>query len=131
MAKKRAPAGSVPTYHATVSYKRWLRSEIKRRGWTQEEFAERIARASPGTTVTTAGISQLLGREDEEPKPSNTTLMPAINRALGVAPPPLCDPTDEMTQIRDMFVATWPRLSDRDRRLLATILEQNDPVRDE
>jgi hypothetical protein len=118
--KKPASDKSAPSFHATATYKTWVRAEVKRRGWTEEEFARRITRA--GSKVSSGGIHQFLGNEDEEPRASNTALMPAINKALGIAPPPLCDPTDALSQIRDRFMALWPTLSKREQNIILAAL---------
>lgn len=119
---KRKPAGdgSVPVFHATTAYKQWVRAELARREWSLAEFRDRMKRI--GVSSTTAGLSQFLGREEAIPAPSNTTLMPAMNRVLGVAPPPVCDPSDQYAQLRDRLYERMKRLTPRERAMLEALL---------
>jgi len=118
---KRKPAGDGATlsYPATTAYKQWVRLELKRRRWSLQVFADRLKRA--GAKTTTSALSQFLGREDETPKPSNTALMPAMNEVLGIAPPPVCDPTDELAQLVDRVRKGFGDLSPREQRLVISI----------
>lgn len=122
MAKKQQLEGSVPLYHATVAYKLWARGALKARKWTLARFADEIERAGRDS-ISTAGLSEFLGTEERPPEPSNTKLMPAMNRALGIAPPPLCDPGNELEQLRDRLAARWALLTVRERRALLALLE--------
>lgn len=120
MARKRTTDGPAPQFFATTAYKQWLWEQIKRRGWTLETVVEKIKRA--GSSWTTSGLSQFLGPENEIPAPSNTSLMPTINKVFGIAPPPVCDPTDEISQLRDLLADRWARLTPREKRLLLELL---------
>lgn len=81
--------------------------------WTLDRFVEEIRRYGPATS---GGVSQFLGPADDAPVASNTTMMPAINRALGIAPPPLCRPDSEVTQLQDRLAAIWNELEPNQRK---------------
>lgn len=123
---KRKPIGdgSGLSYPATTAYKQWVYAELKRREWTFDEFAKRIKRAG-APSATSSAISQFFfGRQKDESKPmapSNTTLMPFMNKVLGIAPPPVCDPTDELAQLRDRVTSRFAKLSPREQRLVLSI----------
>ena len=114
-----------PMFYATPSYKLWMRARMSALGMTLDELARRMRRVDPSITVTTSALSQFRGRLDEEPEPSNTELMPAINKVLGAAPPPICDPTSDAKQIQDRIAARWARMSQRDRDLILRMLEED------
>lgn len=114
--KKAAPGGSAPSFYASATYKQWVRDRLAAKKITFEQLRSRMKRQ--GVSVTTSAISQFLGNLDEPPVGSNTALMPAINRALGIAPPPICDPTDELSQLRDMIAARWAKMLPHERRML-------------
>lgn len=107
--------GKKPLYYATVEYKRWVRRRLQEEGWTLKEFATRVTRT--GYKCTDEALWQLLGElgEPEPAPPSNTTLMPGINEVLGAAPPPVCDPDDQLAQLQDMIADRWRRLSPHSR----------------
>lgn len=126
MAKRKPIAeGSGLSYPATTAYKQWVHAELQRRDWTFEEFATRLKRVGAPATTSSATISQFFfGRLKDETKPmapSNTTLMPLMNKVLGIAPPPVCDPTSELAQLRDRVVAKYNSLSPREQRLVRDI----------
>lgn len=120
MAKKRPlpEKGSLPQYHATVAYKKWVRAMLDEKGVSFAKLALAIKRHDPSLTASSASVSLFLGREDEEPIPSNTSWMPAINKFLGAAPPPVCDPSSEFDQLVDRLRARWAKMNGRERRLL-------------
>lgn len=107
---------SEPMFHATVRYKLWVKEQQKKRGWTLRYFAEVVTRC--GHSITSGGLIDFLGKKNETPVASNTTLMPAINKALGAPPPPICDPTDPVERLKDRISASWPKASDTTKRML-------------
>lgn len=123
MPRRPSDAGSTPLYHATVAYKAWVRRELERRTWTLAEFAARIMRADRTARITSAGLSQFFGTLKMPAGPSNTPLMPAMNKVLGIPPPPVCDPTDEIAQLRDRLAERWRKLNARERKSLLALLE--------
>lgn len=116
MAKpKRAADDKEPSFPATAAYKQWVWKEIRRRGWTQQRLVDemkRVDRAQSGgaltATITTGWLTQFLGPEDAVRRfATNTELMPAINKALGIAPPTVCDPESPLSQLKDRIDALW------------------------
>lgn len=123
MAKTRAVNGVTLTYPATTAYKQWVRAQMKSRGWTQQRLVDEMKRADRSlTTISTATITDFLGPEETVPVPTNSKLLPAINKVLGLAPPPVCDPSDELAQLVDKFRSRWARMTPRDRRLMLELL---------
>lgn len=120
MAKKRPlpEKGSLPQYHATAAYKKWVRAMLDEKGISFAKLAAAIKRHDPTLTASSASVSLFLGREDEEPLPSNTSWMPAINKFLGAAPPPICDPSSEFDQLVDRLRARWQQMTPRERKML-------------
>lgn len=120
MAKKRQlpEKGSTPQFHATVEYKKWVRAMLDEKGISFAKLAAAIKRHDPSLTASSASVSLFLGREGEEPRPSNTSWMPAINKFLGAAPPPVCDPSDEFEQLVDRLRSRWKKMNARERRML-------------
>lgn len=131
VAKKRAIGGPTLTYPATTAYKQWVWKEIRRRDktlqWLVDEM-KRVARkelieSGNYETISTASLINLLGAEKgAAPTPSNCAFMPALNKALGLAPPPLCDPTDELAQLSDRFRAKWNQLDNASRTAILALL---------
>jgi hypothetical protein len=116
MAKpKRPPGDVVPSYPATPAYKQWVWNEIRRRKWTQQRLVDEMKRAdlalSGGVltkTITTGWLTQFLGAEHAIRRyATNTEHIPAINKALGIAPPPVCDPSSPLSQLKDRLDAAW------------------------
>jgi hypothetical protein len=127
MAKTSSPTGVTLTYPATTAYKQWVRAQLKARGWTQQRLVDEMKRADRTlTTISTATITEFLGPEDVTPSPSNSKLLPAINKVFGIAPPPVCNPTDELAQIVDRFRERWGKMTDRERRALLELLKSDD-----
>jgi hypothetical protein len=140
MAKSSAPGGVTLTYPATTAYKQWVWKKIRSGGdslqWLVDEM-KRLAKpelvkltdAKGRTmyeTISTATLSDLLGREDEIPPPSNTKLMPAINKTLGIAPPPVCDPSDKLSQLIDRLRDRWARATPHERNIIEVVLAKGD-----
>lgn len=138
MAKTRDLEGVTLTYPATTAYKQWVWREIRKR-WpkgAQQAFVDELkhrarkelAAIGKFETISTATISDFLGREGATPTPSNSALLPAFNKVLGLAPPPVCDPTDTMTQLVERFRRRWERATPRERAiLLAAIGDDDEP----
>lgn len=118
MTKVAKPHGEQkPMFYATVTYKLWVKEQLAQRGWTLREFAERLIRADRSANATSGGLSQFLGPENEMPEASNTTLMPVINKVLGASPPPVCDPTNPITQIQDRIAAKWQLMTPNEKKI--------------
>lgn len=127
MAKTREVEGITLTYPATTAYKQWVRAQLKARGWTQQRFVDEMKRVDRTlTTISTATITDFLGAENEVPMPSNSKLLPAMNKVLGIAPPPVCEPNSEIDQLVDRFRSRWARMGSRDRRLILELLSSDD-----
>lgn len=130
--KRAAPADEVPKYYATPRYVQWVRDQLKSKanpnGYTLASLAAAMKRVDPNGAASSGGLSQFLGPTGSPPVGSNTTMMPTLNKVLKVAPPPLCDPSDPLAQLRDRFLARWSRLTERERKLIAAMLEDDDPV---
>lgn len=134
MTKPRSPNGVTLTYPATTAYKQWVWKKIRER-WpkpkgAQQAFVDELKRKARAEliavgkleTISTATISDFLGPEDETPTPSNSALIPAFNKALGIAPPPVCEPENELSQLIDRFHARWGQLTPRERRVIIDLL---------
>jgi hypothetical protein len=124
MAKaKRPPDDKAPSFPATAAYKEWVWREIRRRGWTQQRLIDEMKRAdrslSGGAltkTITTGWLTQFLGGEDAPRRyASNTELMPAINKALGIAQPSVCDPDSPLSQLKDRLDYLWRTMNALER----------------
>lgn len=123
MTKTRAVNGVTLTYPAIPAYKQWVRKQMRARGWTQQRLVDEMKRADRTlTTISTATITDLLGPEDEMPVASNSKLLPVINKVFGIAPPPVCQPDDELDQLVDRFRSRWAKMTPRDRRFLLELL---------
>jgi hypothetical protein len=77
--------------------------------------------------VSTAAITQTLGREDRPPtKASSTRLMFAIHEAIGWPPPADDDKAkEEGDPLRARLLSTWPYLDDTERQFLELIVERH------
>lgn len=115
-----------PKYFATRKYKLWVREEIGKRKWTYARFAAEVTKR--GTKATSQALHKLLGNEDEDPVPSNTTLMPAINKALGLPQPPHFDPTTPLARLHAALDANWDRASESDQRAWTLLITGSDPA---
>lgn len=138
MARANSTKGSTPEYYANVAYKQWVWKEIRKRSgvargdgagalqWLVDEMKRRarqeLIEIGKLDSLQTGTLSMFLGKEDRVLPPSNTTLMPAINKALGIAPPPICDPTDELAQIRDRFTDRWRKMPANVQRSILELL---------
>lgn len=126
VAKKRGDSrGSVPTFWASVDYKKyvkqWLAADSRR---TYQWFADEIVRLgrAEGVTCTNEAISQFLGKRGKPIRGSNTSLMPYMNRIMGLPAPSIFAPEDQLAMLREALIERWERMSDRDRDLLRTLL---------
>lgn len=114
MARQRRPSGTFRT--ATVEWKLRVRAVVDASGGiSRTELAD-------ATGVTSAAISQLLGREDQQPKKSSTRLMPAIHKALGWRPPTDGNPDKSVDDLHDELTKTWPTLDETERAVIAMIV---------
>lgn len=115
-------------YPATTAYKQWVWQELIRRDWTLQDLVDGMKRVDRTLTVSTGTLTQLLGDKPEPghplpvPVPSNSALLPAINRVLGLQPPPICDPYNPLSQIRDAFGARWAQLDENSKRAMLALL---------
>jgi hypothetical protein len=131
---KRVLEDKVPTFPASPAYKQWVWNEIRRRKWTQQRFVDEMKKADRTQTggvltakSSTAWLTGFLGAEDAERRYwSNTELMPAMNKALGISPPPMCDPSDELAQIRDRFTSRWRKMTAKEQRILNDLIGRDD-----
>jgi hypothetical protein len=127
VAKHRSTDGVTLTYPATTAYKQWVRAQLKTRKWTQQKLVDEMKRVDRSlTTISTATITDFLGPEEQTPAPSNSKLLPAINKVLGIPPPPVCEPGDELAQVRDRFASRWRKLTPKEQRVLLEILGRDD-----
>jgi hypothetical protein len=122
-AAKSGSDGSVPLYHATVAYKQWLRVAYKKKYGSLDALADAMQRVDRTISATSGGLSQLLGRADEPEVPSNTHLMPAINKAMGIAPPTICDPEDPLSQLKDRIDSLWRAMTKDERERFLKAME--------
>jgi hypothetical protein len=132
MAKpKRGLEDIVPSFPATPAYKQWVWEEIRRRKWTQQRFVDEMKRAdrilSGGIltkTSSTGWLTQFLGAEDAARRfHTNTELMPAMNRALGIAQPSVCDPASPLSQLKDRLDHLWRVMTPAERERFLRSME--------
>jgi hypothetical protein len=132
------------TYPATTAYKQWVWKELRRRDWTLQALVDEMKRVDRRTleripthgkihdnmfdSLSTATLINLLGPEDpkDPPIPSNCAFMPSLNKALGIAPPPVCDPEEQLSQLIDRFRARWSEATPRERDALVALLRKRD-----
>lgn len=118
-------------FPATAAYKDWVWKELQRRGWTLQRLVDEMKRADRTQTggaltkkTKTAGMSPFLGPKDATRRyASNTELMPAINKALGIAPPTFCDPDSPLSQIKDRLDALWRKMTTPERERFLKSME--------
>jgi hypothetical protein len=136
MAKPRATSSVTLTYPATTAYKQWVWKRIRER-WPKgalQAFVDELKRKARAElielgkleTISTATISDFLGPEGSVPPPTNSALLPAFNKVLGIEPPPVCDPSDEMQQLVERFKRAWSRATPRERSVLLAALGSED-----
>jgi len=88
---------------------------------SRAQFSRELKKATG--TGTTAMVTQLLGREDEQPKASSTKLKPAIHKILGWPAPADDDhPQKSADILRDQFLGIWPTLNDTEREVIEMIV---------
>jgi alkylation response protein AidB-like acyl-CoA dehydrogenase len=129
--RKRPPEDKAPSFPATPAYKQWVWEEMRRRGWTLQNLVDemkRVDRSLSGGKITaktkTAGIAGILGPEDAARRyQTNTELMPAMNKALEIAPPSICDPSSPLAQIKDRLDHLWRVMTDEQRELFLRSIE--------
>jgi hypothetical protein len=110
-----------PMYFATRKYKEWVKAEVDNRGWTYKEFAAEVTRR--GGKCTAQALEQFLAKP-----PSNTALMPAINKAVGLPAPRHYDPTTPLTRLHQQLDAAWDKLPPNQQKALALMLTGDDPA---
>lgn len=115
-----------PKYFATKKYKSWVRVEISTRKWTYSRFAKELGRR--GLKVSAQALHKFLGSEDDEPIPSNTTLMPWINRALGLPPPTHFDPTTQLSRLHAALDAVWDQVPKETQQAWTLLIAGRDPA---
>lgn len=128
---KRAPEDKVPSFPATPAYKQWVWKEIRRRDWGTQDFVDEVKRADRSLTggklsrtLSTSWLSQLLGPEDAPRRfSSNTEHMPAINKALGIAQPSICDPESPLAQLKDRLDHLWRTMNAFERERFMRSME--------
>lgn len=131
---RKPPEDKVPSYPATPAYKQWVWNQIRKRDWTQQDLVDAIKKADRAqtggvltATISTGWLTQFLGPEDAPRRFfSNTEMMPAMNKALGIAQPPICDPSDELAVLVDRFRERWKRATPRERAILVAALGDDD-----
>lgn len=105
----------IPKYYATRKYKDWVLKKLEEKGWTYGQFANEVKRR--GMPATAQGLQQFLNKGG-----SNTTLMPAINRALGLPPPSHFDPTSSTSKLHATIDANWDRVPEEVQQAWVTLL---------
>lgn len=131
MAKARKPEDKDPVFHATAAYKQWVWDELGRKRWTQQQLVDEMKRADrsqSGGRVTakteTGTLAMFLGARSAKARvATNTDLMPSINKALGIAPPSVCNPNSALAQIKDHLDDMWNSMDDAQRLELVKTME--------
>ncbi len=114
-----------PQFYATVKYKEWLRAQLddkEKHNMSLAKLAKAIVKLDASASATSGGLSLFLGSKKNPAGPSNTTLMPMINEVFKIAPPPVCDPSDEMSQLRDRLAARWSEMTEHEQKALTALL---------
>lgn len=99
-----------PAMPATDEWKDKVRARIKELGLSYKDLAETIGCVPSMVT--------LLLSETHVPPVKQTSLVPAIHRALGWPPPGLPIPSGDLAEINGQ----WDRLSDAARTTIMTII---------
>lgn len=123
MAKPKRAEDKDPVFPATPAYKQWVWEEMRRRKWTQQRLVDEMKKADRAQTdgrltakSSTGWLTQFLGAEDAERRyASNTELMPALNKALGIAPPSICQPDSPLAQLKDRIDHLWRTMTPVER----------------
>jgi hypothetical protein len=119
-----------PKYFATKKYKLWVKKQMSDRGWTYGQFAKEVTRRG-GIKVSAQGLQQLLGKEEEDdPPPSNTTLMPGINRSLGLPSPTHFDPTSPLSRLHAALDANWNGVPEDTQKAWTLLIAGSDPAKE-
>ena len=101
---------------------------MRERGWTSRDLAREVLARGGGTSISSneSRLIQFLGNRsatDDDMVPNNTALMPAINEVFGIAPPSIYDPEDPLCQIKAWIDASWPKLDEKIRDVVMTLLK--------
>jgi|GEM_PF-3090719 len=120
-------ADEKPKYFATKKYKDWVRDQVfVKRKWKYPRLRSELAKK--GLKVSVQGLQQFLGNEDEDPVPSNTTLMPWLNRVLGLPVPTHFDPTSPLAMLHAAIDANWDHVPEETQKAWTVLLTKRDPV---
>lgn len=130
---KPASEHKTPSYPATPAYKQWVWNQLRKQKWTLDRLVDetkKADRAQSGGAITattsSSTLSQFLGAKDaaeSERLASNTELMPALNKALGIAPPPVCDPSSPLSQLKDRLDHLWRTATPDERERFLRAIE--------
>lgn len=134
---KAKPNGTTLMYPAMTAYKQWVWKEIRRLDWVQQNLVDEMKRvgraellAIPNPrgstmydTLSTSTITNLIGAEDGVPPSSNCSFMHVINKALRIAPPPVCDPGSALSQIKDRLDDRWRQMTEPERERFLKAME--------
>lgn len=118
---------NAPKYFATKKYKLWVREQISERGWTYPQFAREVTKR--GFKCSGQALHKFLGNEGDEPVASNTTLMPGINRALGLPVPSHFDPTTPLSRLHAALDANWDRVPEDTQQAWTLLIAGRDPAK--
>lgn len=104
---QRRPKG--PDWPIDARWKADVLEEMRRRGLTQADVADRLGVSRPA-------VSYLLSST----KTWQSKLVPAVHELLGWPPPSSASSTDDLEQIRQL----WSELTDEQKLLVANLAEQ-------
>jgi hypothetical protein len=119
-----AAGDEIPKYYATRKYKIWVKAKLLEKGWTYPQFAAQVTRR--GSKCSGQALHKLLGNRDAEPVASNTTLMPAINKALGLPVPTHFDPTSPLSRLHASLDANWDHVPEETQKALKLLIAGRD-----
>jgi hypothetical protein len=109
----------IPKYYATRKYKEWVQAERKRRKLTFAGLASEVRRR--GGSITPQGLEQFLSKPG-----SNTTLMPILNKILGLPQPTHFDPTTPLSRLHHLVDANWDRVPETTQEAWRLLLAGRD-----
>lgn len=113
--------------HATVRYKLAARAKLDELHWTYEELWRQMRARFPATAPKSSeAINLFLGKQDRPPIASNCRFMTEMNKVLGFAPPPRCDPASEISQLQDRIADVWWQLTPTERDIVLRIFTRDD-----